>query len=433
MGAPTRHILPVSLAVAAVWLGAQCVVWAAHRAPRHKMGFAVFHGLWFYGVPVAGALGVAFGMLPASVFGRVPYFSPWGLWWFLRDLNAAAHPALWLALGAHALVALAGGAWAWRVGRDQISTVAAPEAVEVSAQIAALAPQTAQASPIPTMSAAATVRLSRKPLAAPDAWLARVLNWLARFDNPLLILETRRALLGVKLSFLARFIWFVEALFAAILLVLLPLVSALGGPSVGESAGSLLAIMLAIFAGCIVGTTSGANMVYDRDRLDGSLEMLFLAPLSETEIARGKVGPFLVRALLMTLALLPLWALGLAFCPTADQLPLTVAYLVAPFWVFALVVRGAVGGHWLALKKRKIGPGGTSFWVSLGVAATIVVEIGGLGALAVAIAETWFSAPIILAALLVTGAFYALETRWLWARGRRELRAWRLHGAPGAK
>lgn len=432
LGAQWQRIALVSVAVAAVWLGAQAVVWSGARAPRFKAAFTVFHALWFYGVPLAAVVLVAMGYLQIAALARAAYFSPWGLWWFLREPSAGTNQTLWLALAAHAFVALAGGAWAWRLGREQITAVAAPDPLENSAQIAQLAPTEATIA-APVMPVAATVRLSRQPLKAPDVWMQRLLKWLARFDNPLLLLETRRALGGTSLKAWARAAWFVEALFAVLLLVFLPVVSALGGPTLADGSTGILMLMLAIFAFAIVATNSGAGVVYDRDRLDGSLEMLFLTPRTETEIARGKVGPLLVRAVLMALALFPLWLLGLAFCPLAGQLPLTLAYLVAPFFIFAFVVRGAVGGHWMALKKRKIGAGGTPFWVSLGVAAIIVVEIIGLASGVIAVAETWFSAPVIIAIVLACGAFYALEVRWLWRRGCRELRAWRLHGAPGVK
>lgn len=420
------QILPASLAMAAVWIAAQCASHAAQRAPRWSNALAAWHFVWFYSGPICGALLLVLAQFPAKSLTAFYPFSPWTLWLMLRNPNVGANSIFWIACAIHATLAVITGALAWRLGRDRITATATANAQGNEATLDEITPQTPIANAPALPSASQTVSLTRRPLPAPDAWTARLLVWLSRFDNPLLTLEMRRAVSGNPRTF-ATSLLILQALVASVPLIILPLVNAATGYWADDAFVLFVGLMLAIPCAAMQAGTNGASLCYDRDRLDGTLELLFLTPRTSDEIAWGKAGPFIVRAALLGAVCLPIFLVGALMLPTAGQSLLSAAYAGVPLWICALTLRGIVGAHWMALKKRKIGATNVSFVISLGLLFMLLAEVG------VILGAVYLGAPYVIAAALLLSAIYVVEAAWLWKRGVRELERWRLNGAPGAK
>ncbi len=419
------QVLPASLLMAVVWISAQASSWAAQRAPRFGLAFAIWHALWFYAGPLGGALLLIVAQFPTSLLVNFYPLSPWTLWLMLRAPNVSV--IFWIACGAHLGLALLTGALAWRLGRDRLSVMALPNTPGNEALLDELTPNAPpeNAPAVPAM--AANISLSRKPLPPPDAWTARLLDWLARFDNPLLLLETRRALASAAPKSFALWMLALQALVASVPTLILPALRQLTGYWASDAFLMFVGLLLAIPCLAMLAGTSGASLCYDRDRLDGTLELLFLTPRTAHEIAVGKVGPFAVRSALLGTLFAPSFVVGALLLPTAAEPLLTAAYFVAPLWVCALVGRGIVGAHWMALKKRKVGVSNASFAISLVVAFALIVEAGAI------ILAFVSGAPFVICAALLLAAIYAVEAAWLWKRGLGALERWRWQGAPGAK
>lgn len=425
------RILPATLAMAAVWIAAQCASHAAQRAPRGSNAFATWHFLWFYGGPIGGAALLLLAAFPAKSLAVFYPFSPWTLWLMLRDPGVGTNPIFWLACGAHATLALFTGALAWRLSRDHMTATPIATALAiVGAQgneavldgITSQRPANAPALP----KSAQTLSLTRRPLPPPAPWTARLLGWLERFDNPVFTLEMRRAITGNPKES-ARALLIFQTLVASVPLLVLPLLNAATGYWASDAFALFVGLMLLVPCAAMLLGTSGVSLCYDRDRMDGTLELLFLTPRTSDEIAWGKAGPFAVRAALLGLACLPVFLVGAALLPTAGQSLLGAAYVGAPAWIGALTLRGIAGSHWMALKKRKIGVTDVSFVASLGVAFCLLFEFG------VILGAFILGAPYVIAAALLLAAIYIAETAWLWKRGVAALESWRLNGAPGAK
>ena len=420
------HIVPATLAMAAVWIAAQCASQAAQRAPRGGNVFAAWHFVWFYGGPIGGVLLFVMAQFPANSLVALAPFSPWTLWLMLRNPDVGANPIFWIACGAHTFLALFTGALAWRLGRDRITATAPANAPDNEARLDELAPQAPPANAPALPVTAQNVSLTRRPLPAPDAWTAHLLDWLSRFDNPILTLEMRRAITGNPRE-IAKGLLILQMFLVSVPLVVLPLVNATTGFWDSTIFGLFVGLMLIVPCAAMLLGTSGASLCYDRDRLDGTLELLFLTPRTSDEIARGKAGPFAVRAALLGLVCLPIYVVGALLLPTVGQPLLSAAYVGVPLWICALTLRGIVGAHWMALKKRKIGASNVSFLISLGIAFGLITEAGAtLGAVAL-------GAPSVIAAALLLSAIYLVEAAYLWKRGVAALERWRLNGAPGAK
>lgn len=423
------QILPATLAMAAVWIVAQNASHAAQRAPRFGNAFAVWHFVWFYGGPISGALLLVLAQFPAkllTVFYPLYPLSPWTLWLMLRDTNVAINPIFWLACAAHATLAVITGAFAWRLGRDQITavkTIGAADKEEILDELTLTTP-IANAPALP--SASQTVSLARRQLPAPDAWTARLLIWLNRFDNPILTLEMRRAISGSPKSFAINLLVF-QALVTSMPLIALPFFNMATGFWDSTIFALLVGIMLSIPCAAMLLGTSGGSLCYDRDRLDGTLELLFLTPRTSDEIALGKAGPFIVRSVLLGAVCVPIFLVGALMLPTAGQPLLSAAYAATPLWICAFTLRGIVGSHWMALKKRKIGANNISFLISLVLLFMLLTEAGAI------ILAFNLGALTVVGASLLLSIIYVIETAWLWKRGVRELERWRLNGAPGAK
>ena len=424
------QILPATLAMAAVWVTAQCASHAAQRAPRFYNALATWHFIWFYGGPIGGALLLVLAQFPARSLVVFYPLSPWTLWLMLRDPHVGANSIFWIACGAHGLLALITGALAWRLGRDRITATAAATTT-ASAQgnealLDELTPQTQPANAPALPKTAQTVSLTRRPLSMPDQWTARLLAWLGRFDNPVLTLEMRRAITGNPKE-LARGLLFIQALVASPPLIILPLINVATGYWADDAFTLFVGLMLLIPCAAMLLGTSSVSLCYDRDRLDGTLELLFLTPRTSEEIALGKAGPFAVRSALLGIACLSVFLVGALMLPTAGQSLMSAAYVGAPLWIGAFTLRGIVGSHWMALKKRKIGVTDVSFVTSLVIAFGLLAEAG------VVIGAFSMGAPYIIAAALLLALIYIVETAWLWKRGVAALEYWRLNGAPGAK
>lgn len=420
------QILPASLAMAAAWIGAQASSWAAQRSPRFALAFTIWHAIWFYLGPVGGALLLLLAQFPVALLANFYPLSPWTLWLMLRDPGASANSIFWIACGAHFGLALTTGALAWLLARDRLAVTATGEAPENAALLDELTPpsQPENAPALPPMTQA--INLARKPLPAPDAWTTKLLNWLGRFHNPLLNLETRRALTADTRQF-AWWMLGLQALVASVPVLILPALNQVTGYWAADAFTIFTGLLLAFPCVATIAATSGASLCYDRDRLDGTLELLFLTPRTSHEIAVGKVGPFAIRAVLLGLLFAPSFVVGALLLPTAAQPLLGVAYFMAPLWICALATRSIVGAHWTALKKRKIGPSNVSFAISLVIAFALIVEIG---ALALAF---YMGALYVVGAAILLAAIYVVESILLWKRGVAALERWRWQGAPGAK
>ena len=420
------QIAPASLLMAAVWIASQCALWSAHCAPRFRPGFLVWHALWFYASPIGGALWLVLAQSPIALLKNFYPLSPWTLWLMLRDPGVGANSIFWIACGAHAILALLTGALAWWLGRDGLFAPAKAEAPEAAALLDEIAPATAPANAPALPPNAQTVNLARKPLPAPDKWTTHILSALERFDNPLLILEMRRGL-SADIAAFARGMLFIQALILMGPLVILPWINLATGYWAADMFALFVGAMLAVQCVATILGNSGSATAYDRDRLDGTLELLFLTPRTETELAWGKVGPFGVRAALLWLTFAPLYLIGLLLLPTAGQPLLNVAYGVAPLWIGALTARSLFFSHWVALKKRSIGAtGGAAGWALLEVGA-LLTEMGAL------VFAFTLGALFVVGAIILLSAIYGLESWWLWKRGLRELHRQRAQGVPLVK
>ena len=323
-GAVWRQIAPASLAIAATWLGAALVTNAGERVPRYAGAFGWLNRLWFYGGPL---LYVALHWLNVDVQPIKPQIyllSPWTLWWTLRQPAIAEFPLFWPAIAAHcALIAASALAIVWRARQTEIFAAPPENAFEGQWKDAAPADADAQIEPAEiedddedddedetAATAPAGAVLGRPVLPAPDAELSRVLQWQSRFHNPLLLLETRRVI-GNGLRGTRELALILSGALLLVLVVILPAWGLYNGAYPAEIAVAALAISLLVWGTIALNGIEGTSRCYDHDRVDGSLQMLFLTPLTEREIAIGKLGPFLARAALLLAFYSPLWLVGL--------------------------------------------------------------------------------------------------------------------------
>ena len=432
-GALWWHILPASLAVASVWLGAQGAVWSGLPGT-----FNLWHLLWFYAAP---ATLLALVMLKFNVDEVAPTFflcSPWTLWITLRDPAIGADSSFQIAIALHAVAIALSAARVWRA-RDNVTNSPALTRDETTpAAPVTTAIENVYQPPVsptdeddddeednePTNAAAVT---RRAPLDAPTERLARLLGWLARFDNPLLQLETRRvigndiySLLGITLG--------LDGLAAFILVILLPFLGMWRGAFPFYFLTGALVLMLAVWWVAPLLGIGAAARAYDNDRLDGSLQALFLTPLTQREIAVGKLGPYLTRGALTLILLAPMWLMGLIFCPFAGEPMLTAAYAAMPFFAAGWALRLATASHYVALAKRRVGSGGTPAPLTLGALVILPTEAffllwgGALGA------------PLFFGAAVALSLAMALQSLLFWRLSLRALRRERERerGAPNA-
>ena len=450
-GALWRQLALPSLAVAFVFWGAYATTWAGMKITPLELAFKRLNKIWLYG----GLLACLFLLSQKSDapdwLPTLYFASPWTLWLALRDVNIGANPTFWLAIATHCALIFVASLIVWRAREIQLEPATATDIGQAAKTAIGNTWKPAQttdepppktpdcddpdfddfedydemeslASPAPNNAAAI---VTRAPLDQPRRHLITLLRFLERFDNPLLLLETRRVI-GNLISNTIDFAWFFNGLAAFILIIALPIIGlAQGTFPVTYLIIALCLILLTLWAAPLFGI-DGAARAYDNDRLDGSLQALFLTPRTETEIAVGKIGPFVVRGALMLLLFAPMWLLGFVFCVYLREPALIVCYAAIPFFASTFALRMATLSHWIALSKRKIGPGGVPAWVIIGALLVVPHE------LSVLYIATLQSALVAFGIVLVLCLLLALESLVLWRLSVRELRRWRLRGAPGA-
>ncbi len=452
-GALWLQIAPASLAVAAVFFGAYAATWAGMQLPARGEAFRTFNRLWLYG---GLACYFVFDVLNINVAQWQPLpslLSPWTLWLTLRDPKIGANSAFWSAIALHlALVAVSARiVWSARQMSPQISaapdditwvktTVAEaieaydkPQSAPAEAQLPVVKPiakpqfeSEIENADEPVVGNSARALVTRPPLEEPGRQLKRLLDWLARFDNPLLQLETRRVV-GNALAGTISSAWLANSAVALVLLVGLPVVGLSNGafPS-GHLTLVLCLILLVWFVVPLLGI-EGASRAYDQDRLDGSLQALFLTPRTDAEIVAGKLGPYLARGALMLSLFAPAWLLGLACCAFLGEPLVTAAFGAMPFFAVGFAVRLALASHWMALAKRRIGPGGTPAALVLGATLALPLE-----ASAIVLAANQNALALFGVALGLSCGF-ALQAWGFWSLGLGALGRWRARDIPVAQ
>lgn len=441
-GALWQQIAPASLAVALVFFGAYAATWAGMKMPALRPAFELWNRVWLYG---GLAFYVVFDVcnINAAAWQPIPsLLSPWTLWFTLRDAAIGESPAFWIAIALHgSLVALSGLA-VWRARNTAIEAPQprhsqAPDVELLKTAIAnlsrswdtsetatiAIEPVRDEPAAAATPNADARAIINRPLLEEPRRYLTKLLDWQERFDNPLLQLETRRVV-GNAISNTIDIATLANTVGALILLVLLPVIGMSNGAyPFAYLTGASCLILLVWFVVPLLGI-EGAARAYDADRLDGSLAALFLTPRTEKEIAVGKIGPFVVRGALMLLLFAPLWLLGLGFCVLAREPLLTAAFVAMPFFTATFALRCAALSHWIALAKRRIGPGGTPSSVTLGAIVAVPTEAGAL------IWGATTGAPALFGVAIMLALLFAVEAFWFWRLGLRALRRWRAREVP---
>ena len=481
LGAAWRAIAPASLAVAMVWLGALGATFIGGRVSALRKRFKTLHLLWFYGAPACLLLATWLKMPVEDWLPAAYLWSPWTLWLSLRDLSIGANSLFWRAILVHGALIGACALIVWRQRDNAPEKFGAPFSMSVKeprneASIDLLRPP--NPSPIESFESQTNVlfqsgakansrleedaspaqseaiateltsddadiddedededeyeddgpepvangKLGRPPLPAPNARLQRVLDGLERFDNPLLRLEARRVI-GNAFSGSCEIAWAVNVIAAFVLVIILPIVGLINREFPLEFLGVALTIMLLIW--CVVPFLGlgGTARAYDLDRMDGSLQALFLAPRTETEIAWGKLGPYLVRGALMMLIFGPLWLAGMLAVLFGRDPFLIVVLAVAPLLVASFALRIAALSHWIALVKRRVGTSQVPLVVVVPALILVPCEICAFGALAFEGALAFGSVSLILSAL------WTVQAWGFWRLGLRALRRQRLGGA----
>ena len=442
LGAAWRALAPASLAVAAVWLGALGATFIGGRVSALRKRFVTLHLLWFYGAPACLLLATWLKWPVEDWLPAAYLWSPWTLWLRLRDLSIGADPLFWRAILIHGALIGACAFIVWRQRDVAAEKFGAPFSMSVNGPVDAVIPATEAVIPATETivsdapdfdeedeyeddgpQTVANGKLGRPPLPAPNARLQRVVEGLERFDNPLLRLETRRVI-GNAFSSSCDIAWAINVIAALVLMVFLPIAGVIKGAFPLDFLGVALAIMLLIW--CVVPLLGleGAARAYDIDRMDGSLQALFLTPRTETEIAWGKLGPFLVRGALMMLIFGPLWLAGMIAVLIGRDPFLMVVFAVAPPLVASFALRIAALSHWIALVKRRVGA--TQVPLSVVLPALVVVP-GEIAAFGVGVSE---GALILALVSLALSALWVAQTWGFWRLSLRALRRQRLSGAP---
>ena len=454
LGAFWRQIAPASLAVAAVFWGAQAATLGGMSVPRLESALWRWHLLWLCGVPITTFALDMVGLRPDSYLPNAFFFSPWTLWLALRDPNIGANPAFWNAIAVHAALVAATALLVWRQRETPVATAESalhPQATNAQSVVAKMFKSaTAQTSAtreteapfdqteLPTDDESssdddeeeaepnvAASALRRAPLEAPEGALISLLRWLERFDNPLLLLETRRVV-GNSLSNTVNIAGIATGSAALVFGLVLPVVWLRNGGLFADYLPVPLCLMLAIFWALPLLGIDGASRAYDQDRLDGSLQALFLTPRTESELASGKLGPYLARGALMLVLFGPMWLLGLIFCRFAGEPLIVAAYAAMPIFAASFALRIATVSHWMAIVKRRVGVGSVPTSVTLGAIVALPTEAGLL---------LWggaTSATMFFAVGLLLSIGFAAQALGFWRLGLRALRRQRFRGVPTA-
>ena len=158
--------------------------------------------------------------------------------------------------------------------------------------------------------------------------------------------------------------------------------------------------------------------------MDGTLQSLFLTPRTESEIAAGKLGPYLAKGALRLLCYAPTWGMGLLFSFYARQPLLICAFTIAPIFAVSFALRTLTVAHWVALSRRKVGVG----FVPLRIAVTALVLLPG--ELVVIGMANEVGALALLGVCLTLTLTHIFESLLMFHLGTRALRRWRVRGAP---
>ncbi len=382
--------------VAATWLTLQ-IAFARENSTRDK-GFEPIPGgrawarlifLWLYGVPllVAGVpLLLSWGKVFISPLSW-PYclLSPVTLWFAPRFSNSLNSPLFYVA--ATCQFALAFGLWlrARTLRAPVVSLLVPPQTIEDARRETLRAfqmvltarqspdfvtlPQTSDKSEVNTPETAALRTATRLPLPTPTEEQEQFLKRFAGFDNALLRLELRRAMgkvgwigasiQGAKIG--VGLIVFFSILFPSMVFIF----SLLFGPAKPRAGNpptftDMEWIFCAIVAAFLLLTCldifQRSAALYDRDRLDGSLDFLFLTPLETRAIVAGKVVPPLVRGALFFAAYWPtLFTISLLLSLFGEHRLWPFAVLLPP-GAWALTARAVAWLHLIGVAKTNSKP-----------------------------------------------------------------------------
>jgi len=212
---------------------------------------------------------------------------------------------------------------------------------------------------------AALRTVTRPPLPHPTPAQERFLRRFARFDNALLRLEMRRAMGQIDWFTNARGGAYAGVATIVVLSLVLPalyfLINLLSGgapprggsPTFGGMEWVFFGLVMLGFVATSVDVCQRVEALYARDRLDGTLDFLWLSPMTTPEIVMGKVGPTLVRATLYFVAFWPaLLTLAVLLSLAGDLRLWPFVVLLPPFW-WALTVRGVAWFHLMGVAKNQ--------------------------------------------------------------------------------
>lgn len=389
---------------------------SADFSPSNNGWATVFHAGWCYGFV---ALALTFGIAPGELT-TLPWclISPWTLWLALRDAATPTSGLFWTAIGVHGLL----GWLFWNEAHAYLralkptpkaQNLATNSNLETEAAWTGLdwKPQKVAVAALKNV----PQKSARVPLPTPDPAQSKFLQSLAKWNNPLLVLETRRLMRDQNWTS-QWLLWAVLtppiALGAALYFSWGPVMILLDGATICFGMVAALMLITTLVA------VGGLDNLYDRDRLDGSLHALFLTPLSEREILAGKIGPSLIRLIptlgAQFLALL-LLAITAVFAGQSAFVPLAFA---APFFGASLGLRNAFLFHLAATMTRKVGRAG---WLAvfpflgLLMAETAFCLVIGAekGLLAIAVAL-----PILSLTHFLEAAFFGWAGLWFLKRER---------------
>ncbi len=210
---------------------------------------------------------------------------------------------------------------------------------------------------------AALRTITRPPLPKPNAAQERFLGRFGRLDNPLLLLEMRRAMGQIDWATNARYGAEAGAIAVVIFSIVVPaiylLMNLLTGPTPPKGSPPTFAGMEWVFAGftllglviAVADIVQKVESLYARDRLDGALDFLWLSPMTTQEIVMGKLGPPLIKATLYMAAFWPALLTISALLSLAGDYRLWPFAVVMPIFVWAFAARGVAWLHLTGVAK----------------------------------------------------------------------------------
>lgn len=269
---------------------------------------------------------------------------------------------------------------------------------------------------INTPQTAALRTATRSPLPTPTPGQRLFLERFARFDNALLLLELRRAMGKTEWTTSAREGAKIGALLIVFLSILIPalvigfclLIGAGTSPGPGGPTFTDMEWMFcaAVTLGLwIIGLDicQRTSALYDRDRLDGSLDFLFLTPLLTRAIVAGKITPPLVRGACFFAAFWPpLLTIALLLSLGGDH-RLWLFAPVLPLVAWALTARAVAWLHLLSVAKpnSKL----VAFAAVVGLCALpLALAVGVACAASAVFSPTTWTSPVVLLLLVLIPA-----------------------------